>query len=68
VTTGTQVQAAACLGCGVTWLFPDDLPESEDPRNQFPVESGPWGLPCPDCGGVIWVTDPMARTELEERP
>ncbi|HTZ63495.1 MAG TPA: hypothetical protein VMB51_05270 [Solirubrobacteraceae bacterium] len=57
-----QVQAAACLGCFESWLLPDDLPPAAG--EQFPLQSGPWGVRCPKCGGVIWITDPMPREEF----
>lgn len=61
------VQAAACWQCGHTWLLPDELPADTvgDSRNEFPLAPGVWGVPCNNCGGAIWVTEPIPREQFE---
>ncbi len=52
----THEQAMACFGCGAATFTPSDV---------FPLPSGICDLPCPTCGGPVWVTEPRERVKRE---
>lgn len=58
-----SVQAAVCLRCGTGWRMPDDLPASFE--SHCPLPRGLWELPCPSCGGAIWVSGEVERAVFD---